>query len=143
MIIDLEQTKLVKEKEYDKRIESIEKKFKVEREARKEVKIKHAMKFESTKHKQDQIQRDIEEQQRKLLERQDKDMQQKIKKHEYIEKSRCDQLRRREEEFERKRSKIESMKRERETEELRNVEFSLKIFENKISEGNQKHNYQI
>ncbi len=44
-------------------------------------------------------------------------MQEKIKKHEMIEKAKLEQIKKREEEFEKKRQKIEQLNRERELQE--------------------------
>ena len=46
-------------------------------------------------------------------------MEAKAKKHERLEKERVEQLRRREEEFDKKRQKIEQLKKEQEAEEMR------------------------
>lgn len=54
------------------------------------MKEKHDMKLELARTKQDQIQKDLEDQQRRLLERQDKDMAQKIQKHDQIERQRIE-----------------------------------------------------
>jgi hypothetical protein len=78
-----------------------------------------------------------------MKERADKDMMAKSQKHEMIEKMRFEELNRREEEFERKREKIEKLRRDQEIEEIRAVSSNLRQFEFKLKESNEKHSYQL
>lgn len=57
MLIDTDQLKIQKEKEYEKKIKVIEKKIKEERDMKKELKVKHEHKLEKAKLKNEQIQR--------------------------------------------------------------------------------------
>eukprot|EP00347_Sterkiella_histriomuscorum_P015532 403356677 len=143
MLIDQEQTKLQRDKQYQAKLDEIEKKFKEDSLVRKELKTKHNMKLEQAKLKNDQIQKDQQYQQIKMQEKAEKDMQSKSMKHDMIERLRMEELRKREEEFEKKRKKIDQMKRERDQEELQLVAVNMKQFEYKIKESNDKHAYQI
>jgi hypothetical protein len=53
------------------------------------------------------------------------------------------QLKQREEQFEKKRKEIERQKRERELQDLKDAGVNLKMVEERISEGANKHHSQI
>lgn len=59
-------------------------------------------------------------------------MENKIKKHEELERARWEYLKKREIEFDKKREKIEKMHKDREIEEIKNVEVSLKRYHEKL-----------
>lgn len=58
MIIDLEQNKLMRDREYESRLKQIEKRIKEEQELRKELKLKHDHKLELAKTKNEQLAKD-------------------------------------------------------------------------------------
>jgi hypothetical protein len=53
MLIDIEQTKLMRDRLYDQKIKEIENKFKEDSQIRKELKMKHDLKLEHARTKND------------------------------------------------------------------------------------------
>ena len=143
MLIDLEHQKLLQEKIYERKIKNIEQKVQEELQAKKEMKTKHEVKLDQAKHKNEQIQKDLEEQQRKMQLRAEKDMEAKASKHEKLEKQKMDQLKKREEDFEKKRQRIEQLKREQEAEEQRIAQLNLQKLDMKLKESSDKHAHEL
>ena len=66
-----------------------------------------------------------------------------MRRHGELERSKMDQLRRREEEFDKKRHMIAETLRIRERDEVRAVDEKLRWFDSKIMEGESKHQKKL